>query len=346
MNSSDDEQRGADGGPGDRPVEQPHAKRILHDGPHSHPCPLDRARLRSDNRPVKLASAILLLGLSAPGAPLAAASQDVDLAAPRVLENLKTRKYSGRPMDLLVSDVPLTEVFTRLGDAAGLRFDLDPRLRETVTYRIRRTPWDEVLALVLADHDLSVDPLPDGRGFKVYRGTKSVVVFTDSTRLALVLFLYRYLIPIGVGIVLIAGVFAAYRWRRRQRSGVAPPARKPLLAPEAADATRQRLVRLLEVDKAYLKDGLSLRELAEELSVTPHQLSWLINDVLGQSFSSLVNGYRVEEAKKRLAGPATDAANMLEIGIDSGFGTKAAFNRAFRKHTGMTPSEYWRTHNR
>lgn len=74
--------------------------------------------------------------------------------------------------------------------------------------------------------------------------------------------------------------------------------------------------------------------------MTPHQLSWIINDVLHLSFSSLINGHRVEEVKTRLSDPSFNSTSILQAALEAGFGTKAAFNRAFKKHTGLTPSEF------
>ena len=213
-----------------------------------------------------------------------------------------------------------------------------------MSYAIRQTPWDEVLARVLSDNALRLDLDLEGAGFKVYRGAVRVLAFNNPARLRVVTFLYRNLGRIAAALSLSAAAMATFVVLRRRRARRRPGEKKALLPPEKAEDTRRRLVGLFEVDKIHLRDDLSLRDLAEQLGVTPHQLSWLINDALGLSFSSLVNGYRVDVAKARLADPGLNSTSILEVGFDAGFGTKAAFNRAFKKHTGMTPSDYWRAH--
>jgi AraC-like DNA-binding protein len=54
----------------------------------------------------------------------------------------------------------------------------------------------------------------------------------------------------------------------------------------------------------------------------------------------MVNGYRVEEAKRRLLAPASHGRNILDVGFGVGFRSKAAFNRIFKLKTGVTPSEF------
>jgi AraC-like DNA-binding protein len=65
-----------------------------------------------------------------------------------------------------------------------------------------------------------------------------------------------------------------------------------------------------------------------------------LNERLKKSFYDFVNGYRVEEARRILRDPRRGDQKILTIAFDSGFASKAAFNRVFKRHTGMTPSEY------
>ena len=74
-----------------------------------------------------------------------------------------------------------------------------------------------------------------------------------------------------------------------------------------------------------------------------HQLRALINTRLGyKNFSTFLNGYRVDEARERLADPTQSRVQILTIALDAGFASLPPFNRAFREKTGMTPSDYRR----
>lgn len=95
--------------------------------------------------------------------------------------------------------------------------------------------------------------------------------------------------------------------------------------------------------RAYARPGLTIRQLAEELGWPEHQLRALINSRLGyKNFSTFLNGYRIDEARQRLADPKEARAQILTIALDAGFASLPPFNRAFREATDMTPSDYRR----
>jgi len=96
----------------------------------------------------------------------------------------------------------------------------------------------------------------------------------------------------------------------------------------------------METQKPYKNQNLRLADLAEELSMPPHALSQLINEQLSVSFAELVNQYRVEVAKALLEDPDSDKYTLVAIAQHAGFNSKASFNRAFKKHAKMSPSEY------
>ena len=58
------------------------------------------------------------------------------------------------------------------------------------------------------------------------------------------------------------------------------------------------------------------------------------------NFVSFVNSYRIAEAKKLLLDPNKYNLTIEAIGNESGFKSKSAFNGAFKKITGMTPSAF------
>ncbi len=101
-----------------------------------------------------------------------------------------------------------------------------------------------------------------------------------------------------------------------------------------------RLLHLLEEDKLFLDPDLTLNKLSLKLRIHYNQLSRIINERFGLSYNDFINRYRVEEAKKRLAAPEEKERTILDIAYSTGFYSKSVFNAAFKKFTGMTPSEY------
>jgi AraC-like DNA-binding protein len=104
----------------------------------------------------------------------------------------------------------------------------------------------------------------------------------------------------------------------------------------------ERVVQCIEKDKMYLEMGLTVHEVAEKLNTQPYLVSQAINNCLGKNFFELVNRYRVDEAKQLLLNDAYNHLSMMGIGYEAGFNSKTAFNTAFKKYTGLTPSEYKR----
>ena len=106
------------------------------------------------------------------------------------------------------------------------------------------------------------------------------------------------------------------------------------------NAIYNRLLEYIETAKAYLDTELTIYKLAEALELPRHHLSQAINTKTGKSFYDFINGYRVEEVKRRLKDPEFSNITIQAISYDSGFNSKATFNTAFNKFTGMTPSAY------
>ena len=112
------------------------------------------------------------------------------------------------------------------------------------------------------------------------------------------------------------------------------------LTNERADRGLQSLIRALENDKVFLEPEITLNSLADRLGVPAPHLSQIINERLNQTFSDLMNSYRVEEVKRRFADPACRHYSLLAIAEEVGFRSKSSFNTVFKKHTRMTPSDY------
>lgn len=112
------------------------------------------------------------------------------------------------------------------------------------------------------------------------------------------------------------------------------------LAPEALEPLSRRLLQHLETSRCYTESNLKLADLARAVKLSEYQTSQVINVGLKENFFTLINRYRIEEAKRRLSNGNAEAANILEVAYEVGFNSKSSFNNAFRKWAGMTPSEF------
>ncbi len=93
--------------------------------------------------------------------------------------------------------------------------------------------------------------------------------------------------------------------------------------------------------KQYFSENLaSLSDLAKKIGESPHHVSQVINVKPGKNFFELLAYYRIEKAKSILIGDKTGKLTIEELSEIVGYNSKTAFNKAFRKLTGKTPSEF------
>ncbi|MET0638154.1 MAG: helix-turn-helix transcriptional regulator [Chitinophagaceae bacterium] len=92
-------------------------------------------------------------------------------------------------------------------------------------------------------------------------------------------------------------------------------------------------------EKALYKDpNLKLSDVAQKINIPGHQLSLLLNDNLGKSFSTYINEFRIDEACKLIS---LDSRLSFEaIGYEVGYNSKSTFYTAFRKIKETTPALY------
>lgn len=118
---------------------------------------------------------------------------------------------------------------------------------------------------------------------------------------------------------------------------------KTLLSDEAKAEYLDKLSLYMERQKPHLDPLLSLSDLAEKVAIPPHHLSQIINSCLNKNFYDFINSYRVKESQRLLSKQPTDQKTVLEILYETGFNSKSAFNLAFKKFTGMTPTQFRKT---
>ena len=107
---------------------------------------------------------------------------------------------------------------------------------------------------------------------------------------------------------------------------------------------KDKLVNHIKTQKPFLNPQLTLTELAHQLNSSPSTISKTINSCFDQNFNDFINSYRVEAVKGHLQNDQKSHLSLLGIALESGFNSKATFNRAFKKHTQQSPSEFIKTH--
>lgn len=93
-------------------------------------------------------------------------------------------------------------------------------------------------------------------------------------------------------------------------------------------------------NEAHLNPDMNLKDLAHMTGYTTHEISEHINQGLGINFNEYINQYRVDAVKMALKDPEKSHLSLVAIAMDSGFNSKATFNRVFKKITGQSPSQY------
>ena len=100
----------------------------------------------------------------------------------------------------------------------------------------------------------------------------------------------------------------------------------------------QKLKIAMEEKEIFKNPNLKLKDVATEIDIPQHQLSQLLNDNLGKSFSLFINEYRIQAASNLMT---TNHHLTLEgIGQEVGFSSKSTFYATFKKLQGTTPAKF------
>ena len=116
-----------------------------------------------------------------------------------------------------------------------------------------------------------------------------------------------------------------------------------LQAHKASEASRylKRLNDLMENEQVFRTEGLTINDLAQKSGIPEYKLRKVIHSSLGfRNFNQYLAYYRVGFARQLLADPKFRHEKVLAIALETGYGSLAPFNRAFKAQTGTTPTTY------
>nr|WP_294784698.1 helix-turn-helix domain-containing protein [uncultured Flavobacterium sp.] len=100
---------------------------------------------------------------------------------------------------------------------------------------------------------------------------------------------------------------------------------------------------VLNSKKLFLKKNFVIRDLSDETGISVHLLSNLINSEFGLHFQDYVNVKRIEYFRDKINDPEWKDLSLEGMAWGSGFKSRTTCFRAFIKHTGKSPSEYFKT---
>jgi len=96
----------------------------------------------------------------------------------------------------------------------------------------------------------------------------------------------------------------------------------------------------LKERKPYLNPDFSFQMMVDDLEISRHALSQAINSKKQKNFYNLINEFRVNEVKRKLLNKEFKKLTVIGIAFECGFNSKTTFNRIFKDHIGMTPTEF------
>lgn len=125
------------------------------------------------------------------------------------------------------------------------------------------------------------------------------------------------------------------------QAGGRPAASRLGLSPRQLSFMAEDLQQYFERQQPYLDPQLDLQRVAEECGYSRNQISYLLNQVLGQSFYRYVNQARLRHLLAALE-RAIAPVRIDELAFAAGFNSLSAFYSCFRQHTGLSPKAYVR----
>jgi AraC-like DNA-binding protein/ketosteroid isomerase-like protein len=126
---------------------------------------------------------------------------------------------------------------------------------------------------------------------------------------------------------------------RSQAQASRPTVSRLGLSPQQLSYMANDLQQYFQRQQPYLDPELDLQRVAKECGYSRNQISYLLNQVLGQSFYRYVNQARLQHLLATLD-KATLPIRIDELAFAAGFNSLSAFYSCFRQHTGLSPKAY------
>ena len=115
---------------------------------------------------------------------------------------------------------------------------------------------------------------------------------------------------------------------------------RTLVSPRLMDEMKEKILRILVMEKKYKDKNYSAKKLAEDLGTNTRYISAVVNVRFHMNYTSLVNSYRIEEARAILVDRRYQDMRMDDVSDMVGFANRQSFYASFYRIMNMTPREY------
>jgi AraC-like DNA-binding protein len=102
----------------------------------------------------------------------------------------------------------------------------------------------------------------------------------------------------------------------------------------------RRISHLFLVEKPYLRANYTLDRLAQDIHVSLHHLSAFVNHYYDMNFKDFINKTRIRYCISKITREELKYKKIEAIAREYGFSNRNTFRLAFKRSTGMTPSQY------
>ncbi|MBN2534572.1 MAG: AraC family transcriptional regulator [Spirochaetales bacterium] len=165
---------------------------------------------------------------------------------------------------------------------------------------------------------------------KIFIINNDVLVWLPPLFVTFIIYFFGYISILKPGLLFIT-------WDKENNHSVY---KKLHLSEQNSKEYLNRLFLVMKKEKLYTDPDLTLPLLADRVHISRNLLSHLLNSILGINFYDFINGFRIKAVKNLLADNSLENESILTIAFNAGFNSKSAFNKIFKKHTNMSPSQY------
>ena len=115
---------------------------------------------------------------------------------------------------------------------------------------------------------------------------------------------------------------------------------RSLVNPKLMDEMKEKINRIIVMEKKYLDKDYSAKKLAEDLGTNTRYISAVVNVRFHMNYTSFINKFRIEEAMAILIDRRYQKLRMEEVSDMVGFSNRQSFYASFYKMMHMTPRQF------